>query len=114
MQVITFEQIPSFLAFLGEKINTIEERVSISALNTTEIERPTDVEGAADHVSLDYQTIYRLVREKKIPFYKQGRKLYFYRSELNEWIRSGKPGLSEELQAKAESRFLQANKNRRG
>lgn len=30
--------------------------------------------------------IYRLVSEKKIPFHKKGKTLFFYEAEIHEWI----------------------------
>jgi excisionase family DNA binding protein len=83
---------------------------SETALN--ECEKPTDVIGAADHVNLDEQTIYRLVRQKEIPFHKQGKKLYFYKSELNTWIKSGKGKTMSELRQEAEAETLSLNKKR--
>jgi hypothetical protein len=62
---------------------------------------------------MDEQTIYRLVRSKKIPFHKKS-KLYFYKSELNDWIRSGKGKTVQELEMEADMDLLEANKKRRG
>jgi len=76
------------------------------------IEKPTDVEGAAEHLQLDEQTIYRLVRQKKIPFAKQGRKLYFFKSELNDWIKSGKAKSSQQVDEEAEAMLIKANRKR--
>lgn len=35
-------------------------------------------------------TIYNLVHEKRIPYHKQGSKLYFFKSELLKWIKEGR------------------------
>jgi excisionase family DNA binding protein len=108
----TFEQMPSFLAGIAGEVLTIKETLLNTSLHV-EAEKPTDVPGAADHTNLDEQTIYRLVRQKEIPFHKRGKKLYFYKSELNQWIKSGKGKTLEELQNEAEGETLSLNKNKR-
>lgn len=107
----TFDQIPNFLVGIAGEILTIKESLHSSTPNT-EIEKPVGVSGAADHIDLDEQTIYRLVRFKKIPHHKQGKKLYFYLSELNEWIKG--ENYKSKNSIEVEERFLDANKNRRG
>lgn len=38
-------------------------------------------------------TIYALVRKGIIPAYKRGKKLYFYKEELLQWVESGRKGI---------------------
>lgn len=108
----TFEQIPDYLVGIATEIQNIKEAL-VFPLSNTNVEKPTDVFGAAEHVNLDEQTIYRLVREKGIPYHKQGKKLYFYKSELNTWIKSGKGKTISELQQEAEEETLSLNKRKR-
>jgi predicted DNA-binding transcriptional regulator AlpA len=111
-QNLTLEQVPSFLVKMANELQTIKELLHKShEQNLAEIEPPIDVSGAAAFVRMDEQTIYRLVRAKKIPFHKKS-KLYFYKSELNDWIRSGKGKTVQELELDAESELLEANKRR--
>jgi excisionase family DNA binding protein len=44
------------------------------------------IEEAATFISLSRPTIYGLVAQKKIPFHKKGKRLYFYDKELTQWI----------------------------
>jgi excisionase family DNA binding protein len=39
----------------------------------------------AEYINLKVSTIYSLVHQKKIPYYKKG-KLYFNKSEIDKWI----------------------------
>lgn len=48
-------------------------------------------------------TIYSLASQRKIPHSKQGKKLYFSRFELTEWIKAGRRKTTADLQAEAES-----------
>ena len=48
-------------------------------------------------------TIYDLVHKRLIPHSKQGKDLYFSRSELTEWIKQGKRKTHSELALEAEN-----------
>ncbi len=45
---------------------------------------------ASKYLNLAIPTLYGLVSNKIIPHMKKGKKLYFSRQELEEWIRSGR------------------------
>ncbi len=45
---------------------------------------------ACSLLKLAKPTIYYLVQHSRIPFMKQGKKLYFLKDELMEWVRSGR------------------------
>lgn len=44
-----------------------------------------------DYLEIDIQTLYRKVRERKIPHRKRLNKLYFDIDEINSWLDAGKP-----------------------
>jgi len=48
------------------------------------------VEEASKIINLKVSTIYTLTCRKKIPYFKRGKKIYFRKSELEEWISQGK------------------------
>ena len=82
-------------AFLEPLINDmVDERVkkevekklaSIKARN--EPERPILIEEAAKMLGYSRSHMYTLCRTNNIPYTKKGRWLYFYVSELNQWLR---------------------------
>jgi excisionase family DNA binding protein len=85
-QALTFEQIPSFLVTLSEDISFIKNNLRVAT--TTEVEQPVDVQEATNFLNLEnVQTTYRMVREGRIPYHKRGSRLFFYKSELNQWIK---------------------------
>ena len=47
---------------------------------------PLTVEEAAAFLHLSRQTIYRLTSKSLIPHYKRGKRCYFSRSDLSEWV----------------------------
>jgi len=64
------------LDFLRDESNTISDII--------------DIDIAVKIVGLAKSTIYLKTSKKEIPHHKKGRKLYFKRSELINWIEEGK------------------------
>lgn len=112
-QTPTFEQLPSFLVSLADEIQSIKQIMSNSG-QSAKTEMPTGVKGAAEFTHLEEPTIYTLVRKKKIPFYKKNKRLYFFHSELQDWIKSGGSRTLDQIESDAENQFLEANKKRGG
>ena len=48
-----------------------------------------DTAEAAEYLKISIPKIYSLVRAKKIPFYKSGHSVYFFKSQLTHWINEG-------------------------
>ena len=81
---------PCDTALKKEKPNSEKNIKSSEILN---------IEGACEFLNLAKPTIYTLTSKGKIPFFKKGKKLYFKRSELLQWIEQGKEKtVSEEQQ----------------
>lgn len=59
---------------------------------------------ASAFVKLQPSWIYQLTSLRKIPHLKRGRKLYFSKSELSQWLLEGRVSTQSELDALAESR----------
>lgn len=81
----------------------------IQPSNDTEEDVFLTIEEVALLISLSKYTIYGLVHKNKIPYHKQGKRLYFLKSEILEWIKSGKRQTTSALEAKA-SEYLLKNK----
>jgi excisionase family DNA binding protein len=60
------------------------------------------IELAEEITRLKRPTIYNLVSTRQIPFSKQGKKLYFYESDLLRWLEDGKRKTQAELALDAE------------
>jgi excisionase family DNA binding protein len=75
-------------------------------------EQPLVTEDTAVFLNLEEPTIYKHVKNRTIPFHKKGRKLYFFKSELVAWIKSGQVKTCPELATDAESAFLKAQTRR--
>lgn len=58
---------------------------------------------AIEITGLAKPTIYSLCSERKIPHSKQGKRLYFSRQELTEWIKNGKRKTQREIAIEADN-----------
>ena len=58
---------------------------------------------AGEVINLTVPTIYSLVSKKLIPHNKKGKRLYFLKSELLDWVKSGRKKTIAECEANPES-----------
>ncbi len=49
-----------------------------------------NVSEAAEYLQIAKPTLYALTCRREIPLYKRGKKIYFKKDELNEWLEKGK------------------------
>jgi excisionase family DNA binding protein len=87
---LTFEQLPEAIAFLISEVAELKRLVQLQVVAEPEKRLPIGVYQASKILCKEIQTIYSLVRKKKIPFYKQGNQLYFFEDELLAYIEKGK------------------------
>lgn len=88
-EIISFDAVPAMLAevnrkldlLLAGKVNNEEERdryFSLGELQNYLPDKPAQ------------QTVYGWVNDRKIPFKKHGRRLYFRKSEIDAWLENGR------------------------
>lgn len=46
-------------------------------------------------------TVYGQVAEQKIPHHKRGKRIYFLKSEIDDWLKAGRKKTTEEIKAEA-------------
>lgn len=68
----------------------------------TEIDEIGGIDVAMKITGLAKPTIYGLASERKIPHSKKGKRLYFSRKELIEWLKSGKRNTQSEIALEAQ------------
>lgn len=54
------------------------------------------VEQAAEYLQMGKSTVYKLIRENRIPAHKAGREWRLDAAELDEWLKSGKLAFPED------------------
>lgn len=83
---------------LGQRFDRLEQLTLIGA-------KPVlDLEEAVMFTGLSRGHLYRLTSEKQIPYYKKCRKLYFKKSELEDWMLERRVPTQAEIEAQAVTR----------
>ncbi len=77
---------------IGEVIvnNTLLNKENTEEKSKGMLDEVIDADEAAQLLHIAKQTLYTLTSKRKIPFYKQGKKVLFKRSELEQWLTKGK------------------------
>lgn len=99
--MISEDQIQDFANKSFEKAKAYFE-----AQKGSEQEIPISIDDAAQVVNLTKPTIYGLVHKNKIPYRKKGKRLYFLKSELIDWINSGRKISKSSLNEKVDEFLL--------
>jgi len=106
MRQFTFEELPNVIGELFAKIDNIEKLLQENKVKAITLEEELlTISEAAILLKLSVATIYTKVCKNEIPVNKQGKRLYFYRSDLLNWIRAGRIKTISEIQQEVEIRF---------
>ena len=103
---LSFNDMPKALAYLVDKVVRLESLLEKQHQATAP--EPTcqwmDIKELQaflpDHPAAS--TVYGWIRNGLIPYYKKGKKLSFKRSEIEEWMNSGRQQTDAELEAAAQ------------
>ena len=104
-----FEKLPEEVAHLRQDVKVLQKLIE-DLINSPNDQ--AEVIGVDDVVRLtgySRNTIYQYVNKEIIPFHKPmhgGRKLVFYRTEIEIWLRGKKPESSEEFCERKESELI--------
>lgn len=112
MENITFETLPKAVEILFGEVASIKNLLLTQAGNahTEEPDENLLIDAAGQVVHLSIPTMYAKVRNREIPFYKKGKRLYFSKRELQEWIRSGRNKTIGEAKQEAETYLTKKKK----
>ncbi len=109
---LTFEQLPEAVAQLHKKLDSLEKLLlQKSGEAIPAPDKLLNIKQAAEMLSLSVPTIYGLVHRAEIPVSKRGKRLYFSKAELTQWIKDGRKKTNTEIAAEA-AQYL--TKNKRG
>ena len=97
MEQYSFDQLPRAVSELHQKLDILQDLILESRQAVPQAVELMTIAQAAEFLNLSVQTLYGKVCHKEIPVSKKGKRLYFYKSELEDWIRSGKKKTMEEL-----------------
>lgn len=85
---LSFDNLPRSVAELHEKIDRLTGMLEqiISSTAVTPLPEFMTVEDVSVMLCKSVSTIYAMTSEHRIPYRKQGNKLYFLRSEIQSWL----------------------------
>jgi predicted DNA-binding transcriptional regulator AlpA len=87
---LSFSGLSTFLVSLEADVQTLKKLVhDVQRFVTPANETPMNLEECSKFIHKSPNTIYRLVNEGKIPYYNKGN-LFFFKSEIIEWIKGKK------------------------
>ena len=95
---LSFDQLPQVVSELSQKIDNLERLLLNGPSGPTETDKLFNIEETAEFLNLSVPTIYRKVSQLEIPVCKKSKRLYFSKSDLIEWIKTGRRKTNVELQ----------------
>lgn len=95
---ISYNELPEAISEVLKRISRIEEIITAPPAQE-QGEEVLNAKQAADLLQIAMPTLYAKVSKRKIRFRKPGKHLIFYRSELMDYLNSGRRNTSQEQEA---------------
>lgn len=110
MEALKFENLPNAVAELIKGQSELRLLLLDRVEPQSEIETPIQLNEVVPITGLTKSTLYGYVQRNEIPYHKKGNRLYFFKSEIIDWIKTGRQKTLKEL--KAETDEYLSNKNK--
>lgn len=102
LQQILLQTIEEFSAFKNQIIHQQRELKEAIGFNLIQQKEMINVQELSDYIGMSTSSIYKLVYNNIIPFYKpNGKILYFDREEINTWLRQNKSQSASQIEQQA-------------
>lgn len=105
-KVLTFDKLPEAVTMLTKEVSELKAlllKKSEQQPIQPQQEIPIYIDEAAKILGIVKPTLYSKVSKREIPFHKRGKKLYFFKSDLLNYIKAGKRKSSAEIEAEADA-----------
>lgn len=100
MVKLSFESLPQVVQELNAKIDNIMLLLQSAKPDVKQSDLLT-IQDAATFLNLSKSTLYNKVNKNELPYMKKGKRLYFSRTELMDYIKSGKISSIQEINEQA-------------
>lgn len=90
---------------LAEQI-TANLKKAITPSESSTVDAFMNIDETSKLINLAKSSIYGLVHRKKIPYHKVGKKLYFSKESILQWINNGKNNTTSDIEAKADEYLM--------
>ncbi len=113
--ILTFEQLPEAVTMLTNEVSEMK-RLLLNKQEQSSTEQPEQWLDLNELIKYDPEkrtkpTWYSKISKGEVPYHKKGKKLYFLKSEIDAWLRTGKCKSNAEIEAEARTYLL---KNKKG
>lgn len=78
-----------------------------------EIDNPKSIDYIVELTGFAKPTVYGLCRKNEMPYHKKNGRLFFFRSEVLEWIKQGRRKTNPEIEADTDSLLSNKRKSKR-
>ncbi|PQJ77516.1 helix-turn-helix domain-containing protein [Polaribacter glomeratus] len=103
--MVDFERMQLDVAEAKKDLKELKALLLNKAETTIGDETPIKIDGVEKLTGYKKQTIYEYCRFNKIPYHKKNNRLFFFKSEITDWIRQGKQKTITEIEAETDTFF---------
>jgi excisionase family DNA binding protein len=107
-----FEIIIQRLDAIERLLYEIKTGKQVEIMPVTYANELMNVQQVAEYLTLSVQTIYGLVHKMEIPNAKRGKRLYFKRSEIDDWISQSRRKTIAEIHQEADEYLSRSRKRK--
>lgn len=103
---LTFDQLPEAVTTLLNEVSLVKSlllKQQVITPATDETNQFLTIQEASQFLMLSIPTIYSKVSRKELPHYKRGKRLYFRKTDLIDFLKSGRVLTADEAQAQAQA-----------
>jgi excisionase family DNA binding protein len=108
----TFDQLPAAVFLLLEKVSSFELQLKNFVGHQADPDTWFNIEQLCQyHPDKPAKpTVYAYVQNRTIPFHKKGKKLFFLKSEIDAWLKTGRRTTTTEISSVADMYFNSKNR----
>jgi len=99
--MITFENMPSVLSDMSERLARMENMLSVVTIPPKPQSDLLNIQEAAELLSLSVPTLYSKISRRELPFSKAGKRVYFSKNEILAFVKEGRRLTTDEIKTKA-------------
>lgn len=98
---LTFEHLPSQVEKLSSEISEIKSLLLLKD-SKQKSDRLLNVKECAKLLNVSVPTLYSYTQNNKIPYNKKGKRLLFLKSEIMDWVKTGRNKTVTELESETD------------
>jgi excisionase family DNA binding protein len=111
MENLTFDKLPEAVTMLTKEVSELKRLfIERQETPTEQPEQLLSIQQAAEFLSLSVPTLYSKVSKGELPVMKRGKRLYFSRTELMEYVKAGRKKSNAEIEQEAKAYLLNNKK----